>query len=166
MSKKYVIEIKPEYEDIIRGIMVLGAKDSNLYMGALEVEDMEELTSDYINEHFGSLQDDAYKRGLEDGKAVNDKGCEGCLLQGTGSNICDQCCNSYANQWMARDNKIEVGDEVIYNQNKWIVIAPETNERYASLFDSNGNHCSASSQECHKTGRHFDIAKILEDMRK
>ena len=30
---------------------------------------LEELNSDYINEHFGDLQDTAYQRGLEDGKA-------------------------------------------------------------------------------------------------
>lgn len=29
---------------------------------------LKELTADYINEHFGQLQDEAYQRGLEDGK--------------------------------------------------------------------------------------------------
>jgi hypothetical protein len=67
MSKKYVIEIKPEYEDSFKGLMILGAKGSDIYVDALSVEDLEELNSDYINEHFGELQDMAYQRGVEDG---------------------------------------------------------------------------------------------------
>ena len=68
MSKKYVIEIKPEYEDTTKGVMVLGARESNLYVDTLSIEDLEELNSDYINEHYGELQDEAYQRGFEDGK--------------------------------------------------------------------------------------------------
>ena len=63
------------------------------------------------------------------------------------------------------DDEIKVGDEVIYIEHKFIVFATETEEHYASLFDVNGRHASASQSECKKTGRHFDIASILEDMR-
>ena len=132
------------------------------------VVDFDELNSDYINEHYRQLQDDAYQKGFEDGKAVNDKGCEGCKYAGkvlTGP-PCISCCNSYKNQWTAKDDKIEVGDEVIYNgTTKCIVVRPEDDERYASLIDGNGTHYSAYHRECKKTGRHFDIEKILEEMR-
>ena len=116
------------------------------------LEDLEELTADYVNEHFGILQDDAYNagfengkkeaesseaieqakadafnkgmlfkeekihdaflRGVEKGKAVNDKGCEGCKYAEMGSDttICAECCNAYHNQWTASDDKIEVGE--------------------------------------------------------
>ena len=112
----------------------------------------------------------AYQKGFEDGKAVNDKGCEGCLYNdGTKEHSpCDICCNAYLNRWTAKpqeDDKIKVGDEVIYIEHKFIVFATETEEHYASLFDVNGRHASASQSECKKTGRHFDIASILEDMR-
>lgn len=60
---KYIIEIKPEYEDTTKGIMVLGARDSKLFVDTIAVENLEELNSDYINEHFGDLQDDAYNKG-------------------------------------------------------------------------------------------------------
>ena len=64
------------------------------------------------------------------------------------------------------DDEIKVGDEVIYNgTTKCVVVDPETNEKYASLFDCNGIHYFADHRECKKTGRHFDIASILEDMR-
>ena len=63
------------------------------------------------------------------------------------------------------DDEIKVGDEVIYIEHKFIVFATETEEHYASLFDVNGRHASASQSECKKTGRHFDIDKILAEMR-
>ena len=66
------------------------------------LEDLDVLNSDYINEHYGDLQDTAYQRGFEYGKAVNDKGCEGCKYAGkvvTGP-PCISCCNSYKNQWV------------------------------------------------------------------
>lgn len=65
-----------------------------------------------------------------------------------------------------QSDKINVGDEVIYNgTTKCIVIRPEDDERYASLIDSDGTHYSADHRECKKTGRHFDIQSILEEMR-
>ena len=108
---------------------------------------------------------DAYQRGLEDGKAQSEGGCEGCRFEGTICTACENCCNSHMNHWTAKDDKIKVGDEVIYNEHKFIVFATETEECYASLFDVNGRHASASQRECKKTGRHFDIDKILAEMR-
>ena len=69
---KYIIEINPEYEDKIRGVMILGAENSNLYLDSKTVDELEELNSDYINEHFSDLQDTAYQRGLDDGKKAFD----------------------------------------------------------------------------------------------
>ena len=66
---KYILEIKPEYEDSFKGLMILGAKDSNLFVDTIAVENLEELNSDYINEHFGDLQDTAYQKGLHDGES-------------------------------------------------------------------------------------------------
>ena len=63
------------------------------------------------------------------------------------------------------DDEIKVGDEVIYNEHKFIVFATETEKYYASLFDVNGRHASADHREFKKTGRHFDIDKILEAMK-
>ena len=64
------------------------------------------------------------------------------------------------------DDEIKVGDEVIYNgTTKCIVVRPEDDERYASLIDSDGTLYFADHRECKKTGRHFDIPKILAEMR-
>ena len=126
-------------------------------------KDTEELQASIDNEVA-----EAYQKGFEDGKAVHDKGCEGCKyvnVAGT-HEPCVRCSNSYGNQWTAKDDKIVVGDEVIYNgTTKCLVVRPETDERYAVLIDSNGNHHHADHSECKKTGRHFDIASMLEDMK-
>ena len=164
---KYIIEIKPEYEDTTKGIMVLGARDGNTYYDMLAVEDLEELNSDYINEHFGDLQDTAYQRGLEDGKAVNDKGCEGCKFEGNPSdNPCKCCSNGYPNQWTAEqtDNCIEIGDEVeVLNSGSKYLIAWFAGTSLCG-FAHDGVTCRLQPSDVRKTGRHFDIASILNEM--
>lgn len=166
---KYIIEIKPEYE--ANGIMILGARDSHLYVTTLEVKDLEELNSDYINEHYGQLQDDAYQRGLEDGKAVSDKGCVGCKWEGNGKDHspCDYCCNCYSSQWTAKqtDDEIKVGDEVETKDGKRFIVTT-----FGSGFDgdiavgvcADGLGLGVDLKELCKTGRHFDIASILKEM--
>ena len=167
---KYIIEIKPEYEDSFKGLMILGAKDSNLFVDTLAVEDLEELNSDYINEHFGDLQDTAYQRGFEKGKDVRIKGCEGCMYQDTTieHNPCNLCCNAFLNRWTAKDDKIEVGDEVETKDGKRFVVTT-----FGSSLDSeiavgvcaDGLGLGVDLKELRKTGRHFDIQKILEGMK-
>lgn len=168
---KYILEIKPEYE--ANGIMILGARDSHLYVTTLEVKDLEELNSDYINEHFGWLQDDAYERGhgigyqkgFEDGKAVNDKGCAWCAHEGE-SKIevpCILCSNNFKNQWQAKtDNCIEIGDEVEHSVKCFVVTV--MNDEYVFGISKDGTWCYASIKNVRKTGRHFDIASILKEM--
>ena len=67
-----------------------------------------------LDEETKQSVDEAYQRGLEDGKAVNDKGCEGCKYEGgtAGRNPCFSCSNYYQNYWVAEDDKIEAGDIV------------------------------------------------------
>lgn len=125
---------------------------------------------DHCEKEMKKNVEEAYQKGFEDGKAVNDKWCEGCMYNdGTKEHSpCDICCNTYLNRWTAKqtDDEIKVGDEVIYNgTTKCLVVRPETDERYAVLIDGNGYHYSADHRECKKTGRHFDIEKILEDMK-
>ena len=154
---------------------------------------LEELNSDYINEHFSDLQDDAYnkgyaqcqddysdalkhakdtayKKGFEDGKAVNDKGCEGCKYGGSpqGDSPCYNCSNYYKNNWMAKDDKIEVGDTVNLKDgsrdNDGIVTKSWDNDRHFIMW-ADGSGGVWDKEYIVKTGRHFDIASILEDMR-
>ena len=191
MSKKYIITIKSEYEDTTRGIMVLGARDSNLYVDTLAVEDLEELNSDYINEHFGDLQDTAYKRGLEegkkatwelvadasnaeyqrgleDGKGAIHKGCEGCRYSGTpqGDSPCFSCSNYYSNNWQKQDDEINVGDEVDWSGDKFIVtriFQPYDKAEECDGVDMDGcTYHDVLISGLTKTGRHVDITDMLK----
>lgn len=69
---KYIIEIAEEYEEYFKGVLICGIADGKFAVDVIAREDLEELNSDYINEHYGSLQDEAYQRGLEDGKKAFD----------------------------------------------------------------------------------------------
>ena len=68
---KYIIEL----EDDIKYLIINGRADNRCYTLVRPVAELEVLNSDYINEHYGELQDEAYQRGYEDGKkSVEDEG--------------------------------------------------------------------------------------------
>ena len=64
---KYIIEIAEEYEEYFKGVLICGIADGKFAVDVIAREDLEELNSDYINEHYGQLQDEAYQRGHDDG---------------------------------------------------------------------------------------------------
>ena len=205
---KYVIEIKPEYEDKIRGVMILGAENSNLYLYAMAVDELEELNSDYINEHFSDLQDTAYQRGLEEGNEIGYKdgvkdgqneaweAARKVILNrdegGTSNLDLDEIFGCFTIQQVFRryivseaiaklkayeekqkaDGEIKVGDEVISlrkngevfeDMSPWVVTY-ETKYSYQG-FEAGGMFHNNPKERVRKTGRHFDIQKILEEMK-
>ena len=99
---------------------------------------LEELNSDYINEHFGDMQDTAYQKGFEDGKAQAERGCDGCKYEhrSQGENPCYSCSKNYMNMWTAKETNYDIIRNGIQN---WVT---ELNVKAE------------------------DIQKILEDMRK
>lgn len=141
----------------------------------IKSDEIEELNSDYINEHFGELQDTAYQRGLEEGKAQAERGCKGCEYEGkTGEHLpCEYCKNNFRPQWTAKDDKIEVGDEVEWDNDftgdRFIVTRiyqPHNMKEQCDGIDDDGDvYRAVLIESLVKTGRHFDIASILEDMR-
>ena len=172
---KYIVEIKPEYEDSFKGLMILGAKDSNLFVDTLAVDDLEELNSDYINEHFGDLQDEAYKRGYEDGKWKAEDGCDGCKYYEDTSltNPCSECSRGHVDHYkpVSDLDRIVVGDEVEWTGDKYIVTYINYNIDTSEItdYDLLGEDGSVADhvKKCSfvKTGRHFDIQSILEAMK-
>ena len=164
---KYVIELRPD----CKVVQQICESDGQVSIGAKSIEYLEELTADYINEHYGDLQDTAYKKGFEDGKAVNNKGCEGCKYANVAGTHepCVRCSNSYGNQWTAKSDKIEVGDEVNWMGDCFIVtriFQPRTQKEQCDGIDDDGCvYHDVLMDDLEKTGRHFDIASILEDMR-
>ena len=184
MSKKYIITIKSEYEDSFKGLMILGAKDSNLFVDTLAVEDLEELNSDYINEHFGDLQEDAYQQGLDDAweaakklfSSMADSDIEKAFpiewnnggfkaLMNLQPQEAIEKLKAYEEKQKA-DDEIKIGDEVeVLNSGSKYLIAWIAGTSICG-FDHDGVTCHLQPSDVRKTGRHFDILSILEDMRK
>jgi hypothetical protein len=180
---KYIIEIAKEYEEYFKGILICGIADGKFAVDVIAREDLEELTSDYINEHFGDLQDTAYQkglhdgeskcrycneyqRGLDDGKAQDGHGCEGCEWDGTPFDVCSKCRNSYGNLYKRKEphDEIKVGDEVSAEDGTSIFIVTWMSERCLCGVDKEGRCYSYEWGEiCGKTGNHYDI--VFEEMR-
>lgn len=165
---KHIIDLRPDCK-VVQQICEL---DGQVYIGSKGVNYLEELNSDYINEHYGDLQDTAYQKGFEDGKAVNDKGCEGCKYSGTpqGDSPCFNCSNYYTNNWTAKqtDDEIKVGDEVVDSSGKKGLVVSDGNKCSDTIWLLiNGYRVpqSVCKEDYTKTGRHFDIDKILEAMK-
>lgn len=143
-------------------------ENGNVYIKGAYAENLEELNSDYINEHYGQLQDDAYQRGLEEGKAQSERGCEGCRYESNKKSTypCSECAYNYKNQWTAKDDKIEVGDEIIERDGNKTLVSNIHGELFDGLCSDGSTICDLFLEDVVKTGRHFDIASILEEMRK
>ena len=155
---KYIIELG-EDANMVQVISV--TQNGNAYIDStVYVEYLEQLNSDYINEHFGDLQDEAYdkgyaqcqddygdalkhakdtayQKGFEDGKAQRE-----------------------------HDDKIEVGDEVkpFYTDITGVVTLIDGDTIYV-LWRDGSSTSTLKLKEVTKTGRHFDIQKILEGMK-
>ena len=58
---KYIIEIP----DDVQYVLFNGKADNKYYTAVRPIAELEELNSDYINENFGELQDEAYQAGMD-----------------------------------------------------------------------------------------------------
>lgn len=114
--------------------------------------------------------DDAYQRGLEDGKkAANDKGCEGCEYSDgvvQENSPCANCCNYYTNNWTKKE--FVRGDVVVDEDGtRGIVVSSENNESNLLyvLFDGYRTPQSVVQKHYKKTGKHYDIDKFLDEIK-
>ena len=159
----------------------------------MKSDDIEELNSDYINEHFGDLQDTAYQRGLDEAwKAARRisvielngglAGKELMKIYGTmdihkiyDDNTASEAIaklKAYEEKQKAED-EIEVGDEVEWDNDftgdRFIVTRiyqPYGKKEQCDGIDDDGDvYRAVLIESLVKTGRHFDIASILEEMR-
>jgi hypothetical protein len=156
-----------------------------------DFDSLEELNSDYINEHFGDLQDTAYQRGLEDAWNVarkiavetDDGGVSISALYemfGTES-MCmimkNNTVHDVTNKLKAYEEKqkaddgIKVGDEVAFHHDDGrpdtvVVVTYIGQDGFIDGMDGRGTqYAHKNPTNWTKTGRHFDIAKILEAMK-
>lgn len=177
---KYIIEIKPEYEDSFKGLMILGAKDSNLFVDTLAVDDLEELNSDYINEHFGQLQDEAYQKGLENAWEaarkiiemtsppyweVFNEYKEDLFGKITATEAIEKL-KAYEEKQKA-DEDVKRGD-ILRNKTNGLTYIVTLASDYGYVLLGNDGNCATTciTNTFEKTGKHFDIDKILDEMKK
>ena len=153
---KYIIEIKPEYEDKFRGVMILAAENSNLYVDSNTVDELEELNSDYINEHFGELQDEAYQKGLAEGR--EQMPCDTCAYRHN-KLLCADCKWTYGSRYKV--DSIGVGDVVKTYNGITFVVTKATIDGIVVGFEGEGNTCRFALSEVTKTGGHYNINEIL-----
>ena len=196
---KYIIDIPNGIE---WGVVTCRTEDG---FYTRDFDSLEELNSDYINEHFGDLQDTAYKKGLHDGESK----CGYCNEYQRGLDDAWECMKKIAflekprdmrdflghttfggiltgytaaeaiaklkayEEKQKADDKIEVGDEVEWDNDftgdRFIVTRiyqPYGKKEQCDGIDDDGDvYRAVLIESLVKTGRHFDIASILEDMR-
>ena len=165
--KRYVIELRPD----CKVVQEICESDGKVIIGAKSINYLDEFTVDYIQRNCKSLLDAFYQKGLEDGKAVHEKGCEGCEYEEVVGLRCRCCANRYPNQWKAKqtDDEIKVGDEVTHKSDsvvwKAVCIQIDVDGRHMNLMGHTGAVGYYPVDDFKKTGRHYDIDKILEAMK-
>lgn len=166
---KYIIEIAEEYEEYFKGVLICGIADGKFAVDVIAREDLEELNSDYINEHYGELQDEAYQRGYEAGKESTKNGCMGCKYETRTSceEPCKYCSNCHTSKYTPmpeKKDRIEVGDIVeVYGNLGVVTYMYELKACVMMIEDGSSGNWNLS--ECKNTGKYYDIQSILEAMR-
>ena len=186
-----------------------GTKDHS-WSRIKSVIDFEELNSDYINEHFGQLQDEAYRRGVNDG-SIDVKERVDCAYQ-RGLDDAWEAARKIVEMWEKIDNddllaifgitemighsaikslfgkqtaneamlelevyeekqkaddEIKAGDEVRWGMDLIVVtrLHMDGGFKWCDGISKDGIAFHVLEENVSKTGRHFDIASILEEMR-
>ena len=153
---RYVIEIAKEYEEYFKGILICGIADGKFAVDVIAREDLEELNSDYINKHYGDLQDTAYKKGLEEGR--EQKSCDTCAYRHN-KLLCADCKWTYRSRYKV--DSIGVGDVVKTYNGITFVVTKATTDGIVVGFEGEGNTCRFALSEVTKTGEHYNINEIL-----
>lgn len=117
---------------------------------------LEELNSDYINENFGELQDQAYHKGLEEGR--EQMPCDTCAYRHNNL-LCADCKWTYGSRYKV--DSIGVGDVVKTYNVITFVVTKATTDGIVVGFEGEGNTCRFALSEVTKTGEHYNINEIL-----
>lgn len=163
---KYIIELNDDVQ-IVQKVGV--TNNGNAFSIGIYKDILEQYTPVDVEKVYDKAYSDGYNKVFVNGKAVHGKGCEGCRFEGIKCAACKNCCNSYMNHWTAKDDKIEVGDEVNLLGDCFIVtriFQPRTQKEQCDGIDDDGCvYRDILMDDLEKTGRHFDIASILEAMK-
>ena len=130
----------------------------------LKAYEAEQGHSDTIDESYTI----GYKQANNNSKSNTE--CDGCLYDDgiKEHSLCHICSNAYINYWTAKpqeDEEIKVGDEVETKDGKRFAVTTFLDGDIAVGVCADGLGRGVDLKELRKTGRHFDIEKILEEMR-
>ena len=149
---KYIIEIP----DDVQYVLLNGKADNKYYTAVHPIAELEELNSDYINEHFGSLQDEAYQKGINDGSLDVKQRVEGAYQKGFED----------GKKSVSDPDRIEVGDEVIDKDGDTTIVTNIHERLFDGLCSDGSTMSDLFLEDVRKTGRHYDhICKLLEAIR-
>ena len=104
---KYVIEIPKKYYRA--SVLIMGTDCGNIITEQHERNELEELTAEYVNEHFPELTERAYERGKAD--AVEDMNmdnhCQYCRYcdNGEEEEPCRSCCYSHISMFKQKQKE-------------------------------------------------------------
>ena len=169
VGDKFVIEIKEidEYK-CHKDYKVL----ENWYVSTDELDKLERLDSDYVNEHYGELQDEAYDKGLEDAWKLarkiftfNDNKIEQIFCCVNKRSVIDDLTPQEALakfEVYEKANEIKVGDVVVAVSIESVVT--KVGEDFVHTIDKNGSSGKYAKFVCKKTGKHIDIQSVLEQI--
>ena len=188
MGKKYIIEIpEDKITDFVGSTHFLmpymmaghiGHHDTGLPIEPYTEPDLEQVRKEAYQkgyddavEKIGSdeqaIADKAYKKGLSDAKEgkATCQYCEYQYLDDT-EEPCKKCCNAYMNKYKpkAKEEQIQVGDEVITGAGKAVVIG--VGPVHFEFVYADGSTGYDKVKNVKKTGRHFpEIAEVLRKMK-
>ena len=186
MGKKYIIE-KDDNESIwsiyadksgnvtIEGVSLTPCTEpdtNDAYQRG--VEDGAKSVENWNEQEKKLRMDEAYQRGLndaEEGKAT----CQYCDYQylDDTEEPCKKCCKAYLNKFKpkAKEEQIQVGDEVIPRETEYddMIVTRLWKDDYDSdcidAIGFDGRIGSFLVSRVSKTGKHYEIAEVLEKMR-
>ena len=127
MNENLANEIRKTIESVKD--MKIQASGINNYLSTLE---------NLVRKDIMEQVDEAYQKGLEDGKWKGEDGCTGCKYEGkvvTGP-PCISCCNSYKNQWTAKDTYYDIIRNGIHN---WVTELNVKLDDIASILEEMRN---------------------------
>lgn len=172
---KYTFEIMKEYEDAFKGISVYSvSEDKKLMVDFVAIEELEDAQKEI---------DEAYQRGLDDAweaarkivtwpdrSLINsdtfdlDPG-ESIFTKYSASEAIAKL-KAYEEQQKA-DDEIKVGDVVMVctDSNKYTFVVTKVNDESVWGVDADGSWNFWDINDVTKTDKHYNIDKILEEMR-
>ena len=163
--------------------------EKTVWSRMFRLDELEELNSDYINEHYGELQDEAYQAGMDKAweatKKIFGYEIDGAIpIADIGNVFGYEPCKAFCTADILRDftvqeaiaklkayedgnhsDRIEVGDEVISDNGTKFTVTSFTDMDSAVGISGRGLWCFNAIDRLTKTGKHYDIASILEAMR-